>query len=216
MTGTDPVRERMLKEAAQNLAEASQLLAVEKQAMATQAAGADPIAFAKQASLARAYANLKYVDDVNALLGAMQKVAEEKGELPYAVDHPYMNRFMKSLPGMGIGAGVGGAVGAIASHELGVPLGSAAAAGGLLGAAVGQIPGMVESSREHDEAVHKLEDEGHKLNFVTRHPYITEFGAGALGGGLGSLGAIAAHHVLKQDLARDVRDKAKEQAATAT
>lgn len=207
MLRTDPVRERMLKEAAADLDEAATLLAGEKQANQT----GDPVAFAKQASLARAYANLKYVDDTNALIAAMAKVAEDKGELPYAVDHPYMNRFSKSLPGQiagGIGGAVlGGLVGAAthSGHAAQEATLTGAGIGGAAGAALGGIPGWMGAVHEHDQAVDKLEGEGHKLNFVTKHPYITGAAGHFLGGAMGAMGAIAAHHVMKQDLARDVR-----------
>jgi hypothetical protein len=70
MIGQDPVRERMLKEAATELSEAADLLAEHEKAASSQAPTADPIETAKQASLARTAANLIYVDHVNALLAA--------------------------------------------------------------------------------------------------------------------------------------------------
>lgn len=211
MTRHDHIREQMLKEAAAGLTEAVSLLQEHEKAASAQAAGLDPTEYAKQAALARAYANLKYIDMADGLLEGMGKAAaeREKGEVPYSIDHPYMNQFMKGLPGMGIGGALGavaGGVAGLATHNPEAALGGALM-GGATGAALGSVPGALMAVKEHHDDALKLEREGYKMDFVTRHPYLTAYAGRALAGPVGDVAAMALHHSQKQDLADQIRKR---------
>ena len=203
MASWEEQRGALLKQAADLTREAMEILAAESQKVAS-VTGDDEAALVetlKLASLTRIHRDLKFVDYVNAILeGQAKQAAEDRKELPFVIDHPYLSSFAHSMAGGALGAIPGAVIGAAATrHPEGALL------GGTAGFVAGGLGGQLVNLVGHHQAATQLEREGHRMGFVTRHPYMTDLLPTAVLGPLGRVGSAVLHHHDKQSLVDQMR-----------